>query len=150
MALIQCSDCGKEVSASAPQCIHCGRPMAQRTSKEKTSTSACSCSGCLVVAVGLFIILSLLGSGSRQTPISSSNRKGNSQEYKTGTINGYDKTTNSIIDPINVFEKSGALSGKTKDGERVTILEKDSDGWLRIKTASGVTGWISPRFVRQD
>lgn len=27
MALINCSDCGKEISDSAAACIHCGRPM---------------------------------------------------------------------------------------------------------------------------
>jgi hypothetical protein len=71
-------------------------------------------------------------------------------EYWRGTINGYDKATRSIIDPINVFKKSGALSGKTKNGEKVTILETGNDGWLRIETETGVTGWISPRFVNED
>lgn len=27
MALITCADCGKEVSAAAPQCPNCGRPV---------------------------------------------------------------------------------------------------------------------------
>jgi hypothetical protein len=27
MSLIPCSDCGREISALAPACIHCGRPM---------------------------------------------------------------------------------------------------------------------------
>lgn len=26
MALVQCPDCGKDVSDQAPACIHCGRP----------------------------------------------------------------------------------------------------------------------------
>ncbi len=30
MALIQCPDCGKEVSELAPVCIHCGRPLPAR------------------------------------------------------------------------------------------------------------------------
>lgn len=29
MALIQCDDCGKDVSTMAPTCPHCGRPMDQ-------------------------------------------------------------------------------------------------------------------------
>ncbi len=30
MALIQCPDCGKQVSDLAPVCIHCGRPLPDR------------------------------------------------------------------------------------------------------------------------
>lgn len=32
MALIQCEDCGKDVSDSAPACIHCGRPLRESRS----------------------------------------------------------------------------------------------------------------------
>jgi len=32
MPLIPCPDCGREVSTSAPACIHCGRPLAEPAS----------------------------------------------------------------------------------------------------------------------
>lgn len=31
MPLIQCPDCGKDVSDAAPSCIHCGRPAKKKT-----------------------------------------------------------------------------------------------------------------------
>lgn len=34
MALIQCPDCGKQISESAPACPHCGRPCAAIASEE--------------------------------------------------------------------------------------------------------------------
>ncbi len=75
------------------------------------------------------------------------------QSYRSGTINGYDSATGSIIDPINVFNdyenRNLGISGKAKHGEKVTILEKSGNG-VRIKTGSGVTGWISSWFVKED
>lgn len=31
MALVKCLDCGKQVSDSAPACVHCGRPVQAAT-----------------------------------------------------------------------------------------------------------------------
>lgn len=39
MALIKCPECGKEISDKAPQCIHCGYPIAQETIPATTSSS---------------------------------------------------------------------------------------------------------------
>ncbi len=33
MPLVQCPDCGKNVSSSAPNCLSCGRPMTAFSSK---------------------------------------------------------------------------------------------------------------------
>ena len=39
MALIECPDCHKRISASAAACIHCGRPLAvSRTAKPAQTT----------------------------------------------------------------------------------------------------------------
>ena len=35
MALINCSECNREVSDKAPNCIHCGNPIASKPSKVK-------------------------------------------------------------------------------------------------------------------
>lgn len=74
------------------------------------------------------------------------------QSHGAGTINGYDSATGSIIDPINVFKdyenRNLGISGKARHGEKVTILEKSGSG-VRIKTGSGVVGWVSNWFVKE-
>lgn len=35
MALIKCSECGKEVSENAEKCIHCGNPISNKQSNEE-------------------------------------------------------------------------------------------------------------------
>lgn len=71
----------------------------------------------------------------------------------SGTINGYDPATKTIINPINVFKdyenRNLGISGKAKHGEKVTILEKSGTG-VKVRTNSGVTGWVSNWFVRND
>lgn len=61
MALIQCPDCGRQVSDGAPSCPGCGRPIATQgpqvalTTQGKTGkfldplSNARSCLGCLAV-----------------------------------------------------------------------------------------------------
>ena len=40
MALINCPECGKEVSDKAPSCINCGLPLLTSSPSEKSSPSA--------------------------------------------------------------------------------------------------------------
>lgn len=188
MALIQCPDCGKSISDSAPTCIGCGRPMIQPDHKpedilppellsgksnttnkldvnallsvdiapftdQNARASAYNGSGCLVVALGLFLILAFFGSGSSSSSVNRINRPVAIRQSKTGEINGYDSATNKIIDPINVFldyeNRNLGLAGKVNHGEKVTILENSGNG-VKIKTSSGVTGWVSSWFVKEN
>lgn len=70
-----------------------------------------------------------------------------------GKINGFDSSTGSIIDPINIFKdydnRNAGINGKASHGESVTILEKSGNG-VKIKTSSGVTGWVSSWFVKEN
>jgi len=69
------------------------------------------------------------------------------------SITGYDSATGSIIDPINIFidyeNRNRGLAGKAKHGETVTILEKSGRG-VKIRTNSGITGWVSDWFVKEN
>jgi hypothetical protein len=69
MALIDCPDCGKQVSSSAPACPNCGAPIAPTppATAHEVSKPKKKSSGCLViigVLVGLGLIGSLLGDDS--------------------------------------------------------------------------------------
>jgi hypothetical protein len=72
---------------------------------------------------------------------------------RTGVTNGFDPETKTIINPINIFKdyenRNLGISGKVGHGERVTIMERSGNG-LKIYTNSGVTGWVSKEFVKED
>lgn len=58
MALIHCVDCNREISSTAPSCIHCGRQMVA-TTIERTGKSikAAQLMGCTAVIVGTAIVV---------------------------------------------------------------------------------------------
>lgn len=43
--LIKCPECGKEISDKSEQCIHCGYPLSQLTSKIYNNTNICEIDG---------------------------------------------------------------------------------------------------------
>lgn len=182
MPLIQCPDCGKDISDSAPACINCGRPMSKPTynsepifKDEKTELDLSMFQTSLApqsTPKGCFIIPWLIGTGAfivalylfsqllfvLISPFFPSSQPQPSRVVavstnRAGTISGYDSATGSIIDPINIFKdyenRDAGISGKARDGESVTILEKSGNG-VKIKTSSGVTGWVSSWFVKED
>ncbi|HEX7122385.1 MAG TPA: zinc-ribbon domain-containing protein [Gemmatimonadaceae bacterium] len=53
MPLIQCPDCGKQISDAAPTCIHCGRPI-QQIMQQEQQAPASSGPGVGTVAAGTF------------------------------------------------------------------------------------------------
>lgn len=61
MAIISCSECGKEVSNAAPNCPHCGNPIAMK--KKKVGC----CGGSISIVLVLFLIAKLSGSGPKST-----------------------------------------------------------------------------------
>ena len=56
MSLRKCPDCGKDVSASAPSCPHCGRP------NKRSSWSIGTLSAFIVIAIGAFLLARWFGS----------------------------------------------------------------------------------------
>jgi len=62
MALIKCPDCGKEISDSAPQCIHCGSLNTVVSNQEKEARKFVRGAGIFAGTFGLIVgsILMLL------------------------------------------------------------------------------------------
>jgi len=59
MALVQCAECGREMSADAAACPHCGKPGIVALRKKQDSTQAI---GCAIMIVGTVVARGLLGS----------------------------------------------------------------------------------------
>lgn len=73
MALIQCPECGKEISDQAESCPHCGNPLRpvviESTSKKwKTATVI----AWIVFLTGTYLFLRGLGSGGWENPMTGS------------------------------------------------------------------------------
>lgn len=51
MALIKCTECGKEMSSDAAACPSCGKPNEAAAKKQSTSTRD---AGCLLMVLALF------------------------------------------------------------------------------------------------
>lgn len=74
MALIKCPDCGKKISDQAPTCPNCGRPIKlthaspgftiadENNGKDYKWTPAKKGCGCLLVVMGAFYLIALIGS----------------------------------------------------------------------------------------
>ena len=60
MALMQCPDCGKQISEAAPACPHCGRPRDQDGTPVTTQLTAKSLKAAQAIGA-ILIALSLLG-----------------------------------------------------------------------------------------
>lgn len=151
MPLIQCPDCGKHISDTASTCIGCGRPMvyqnsSSKISKEKTTEDYTIIILSVCIIIGFFY---WIGGGKKNLarPV----------RAQTGAINAYDPATKTIIDPITIFmdydNRNLGITGETRHGEKVVILETTGTGTphgVKIKTASGVVGWVSNWFVTEN
>ena len=183
MALISCPDCGKNISEFADACIGCGRPVKSILHKpeeilppelapKKAPPNRESVSvKTLIIPVAALILLitgNWLFTDAERTAMAVLKEKPTLPEVtikkqppmpvppakpKTGSINGYDPATNSIIDPINLFisyENRGlGISGRTNHGEKLVILDRSGNG-IKVKTSAGTMGWISSWFVKEE
>lgn len=113
-----------------------------------------TCSGSLVLIAGLLMFINWLATEPKKTTVNITKPVVKAEvKLQYGKMNGYDSATGSIINPINVFKdyenRNLGISGKASHGEKVTILETSGNG-VKIKTASGITGWVSNWFVKED
>lgn len=67
-----------------------------------------------------------------------------------GTIDGYDPTTNTTINPLNIWEdyQTRKFAGKVNHKEKITVLKRDGDG-VFIETKEGKKGWITYWFIKE-
>jgi hypothetical protein len=49
---IECPDCGRQISARAPSCLHCGCPLDNSTTSKETGTTSRVCPHCRGIGVG--------------------------------------------------------------------------------------------------
>ena len=85
-----------------------------------------------------------IGSLTVDIPAPNDNNNTNTQTTQTGYINTQSKNLNLRNAP------NGAIIGKLSKGTRVTIIQGDSNGWTRVKTASGQEGYVSSQYVAID
>lgn len=45
---------------------------------------------------------------------------------------------------------SNSVVGKVNTGDSVQIIEKNSNGWYKIKTDGDVTGWVNGRYITES
>ena len=76
--------------------------------------------------------------------ITVSGDSGNSggEEYGTGIVD-----VSSSLNVRSGPSTSSSVVASLSDGARVTILSRESNGWYRIRTSSGVTGYVSGEYI---
>ena len=75
--------------------------------------------------------------------ISGQSSSSGSEEYATGTVD--------VSSSLNVRSGASTSSGivaSLSNGAKVTILNKESNGWYRIRTASGIIGYVSGEYIK--
>lgn len=124
-----------------------------KNANQSKESSCSSCCGCITILFLLILILPATTSNKDSTSRSEQSKA----TVETGTISGYDHATKTIINPINIFKdydnRMLGISGKARHGEKVTILERKGSGephGVKVRTSSGVVGWLSNWFVKRD
>lgn len=74
MSLINCPDCGKEISPSAPNCPNCGRPQSGGAIAKKKSTSSVAVIALLLVGFVLYKFVSSSTDMSTAAPTAAADR----------------------------------------------------------------------------
>lgn len=69
---------------------------------------------------------------------------GSQQESKTAWINTQSQNLNLRANP------NGTIIGKLAKGTQVTVLETGSNGWTKVRTASGQIGYVASQYVSFD
>lgn len=68
------------------------------------------------------------------------------------TIDGYDPASDSIVDPINVWQdyenRDAGIATQVHHGDKVKFIQRKGDGIL-IETLDGTQGWVTYWFVKE-
>jgi len=57
--------------------------------------------------------------------------------------------TASVLNVRGDASMEGEVRAQVKRGEELALLE-DGEGWIRVRTSGGETGWVSERFVSRN
>jgi len=110
MALINCTECKKEMSDKADKCPHCGAP-----NKLKQEKIRKGCSGCLVVFAGLFFVVMMIA---LMSPTDPTNKSVNSADH------GSENKIENITDYASFEKYIRQVMGK--GSYEITIWESDN------------------------
>ena len=114
MALIKCSECGRDVSDKATACPNCGAPVQvisnapgqSKNGSDKEKVSNQNATGCLSIGIALVVIFSVIGSFSPEYDASK-------EEFDEATIKVYcgKQVKDQLVDPDSyVFESAQVLA----------------------------------------
>jgi len=134
MALIECKECGHQVSKKAKKCPSCGAPVPFQFGM-----------GCIIAIVAaVIIIVALASNGNSEQPVA-----------KQGTAtagHGRQEHIRFLVKPTRLNVRSGPglkhkIVGSVKRGSMVKSIERKS-GWHRISAQPGVPeGWVYGKLL---
>lgn len=141
MTLINCRECGKEISDTSKRCIHCGAKIKkEKIKKEKNKEVSKNKKKLILIILGIILIIGtiitiyfLLNNNVEQTNLRDDTKS----------------QVEIITDYINIRENPNVSSdvlGKVYQGEIYTILSENNDSeykWIEIETSNGIRGYIS-------
>ena len=67
------------------------------------------------------------------------------------TMDGTDKASGTVIDPINVwsdYQTRSSVVARVASGAKVKLISRNGDG-VQIETASGARGWVTYWFIKE-
>ena len=135
MALINCKECGKEVSDTSKRCIHCGAKIKKEKNKvNKSKKKLILILFSVILVIGTIITISFLARNNvEQTNLRDDTK--NQVEIITEYIN------------IRAMpDVTSEILGQVYQGEVYDVLSDDTESkykWIEIKTSNGIKGYIS-------
>ena len=139
MALIKCSECGKEISDTSKRCINCGAKIKkQRKKLSKKKKLIISFVGLVIVIVGIVSFYFVFCNDEEEVRVFQSNDRDDTKEQ-----------IEVITDYINIRKNKSIDSeiiGKVYEGEIYTVISQDDSNpyyFIEIETKDGKHGFIS-------
>jgi hypothetical protein len=67
------------------------------------------------------------------------------------TMDGMDKASGTVIDPINVwgnYQTRTSVVAHVRSGDKVKLISRNGDG-VQIETDNGTRGWVTYWFIKE-
>lgn len=156
MALIQCPECKKEISDSAPSCPSCGYALNPTPVEVVVRKKGIGCFGLILIIIVGLIIAGALSNGCKDRKVSTGVSKSEKKvSVPTGCkkhIEIFDSANSGIVD-VNVWENPdpnrGSVVGKIKAGSRAVIIEELKDGYIIQSPWDKSIGFINKVQVKK-